>query len=170
MLAPGFPLASCRGNHNYQFNNCQSQKNTFQTGFEIEQWHKLLIGVGCVFQFGAGYCIVLQAIIHSVQPDQSSCWNILRNVVNADISLFDRFLSHMYYLEVVKVCPTELGWPFNRPRQYCRMRRKAKARSPKKQTHRLSVVCRLCDNCCNMLLNIIQSRNRGRPVGTQPKV
>ena len=52
----------------------------------------------------------------------------LRNVVNADVHIFERFLGHLYFIEVFQICPTELGWPFARPRQFCRMRHRSKAR------------------------------------------
>lgn len=48
--------------------------------------------------------------------------------MGADFSLYERFLGHLYYFETHEICPTTLGWAFARPRMFCRMRHKEKAR------------------------------------------
>ena len=43
--------------------------------------------------------------------------NSLRNVAKADVSLFDRFLSGIYWFEVVEIEASHLGWACARRRQ-----------------------------------------------------
>ena len=98
----------------------------------------------------------------SIEPSTAWSPDQLRNVLKADISLFDRFLSHLYYLEVVEVCPSQLGWPCARPRQYCRMRHKAKAGATCQDnqghlTLKLSIAM-MSFSCCNISSRNMDSR------------